>query len=933
MRPVALTMYGFGPFVTETTVEFNKLGTKGIFLVTGTTGAGKTSIFDAILYALYGKASGENRDVSMLKTLGLPDGEMPYVKFEFEAKNNNYEITRNLPYKRKAKKGDGFTDEDSYASISCNGSLIKSAKVTSRSDEVSDEVEKILGVNYKQYKMLSILPQGEFERFLLASTDERKVILQKLFDVSIYSKFQAAVQDKYSELYGKTKDHKEAKKRYLSNLICKEDNPLYEQFVLAKDDKLTDEKMVALIEEIIIDDKNQSSKYDADKKLLNGELTVINQEIGKAEQLEKNRKSLADVREKLALLKEAEKTKIEVKNTADTDYKRKPGIDKEVGVLEGSLEDYRNLSKLRVDKTSFEKSVNDSLKNVEELSKKEQELLDKEKKARETIDSLEKAGENVANYNQEIEKIDALNSQLDDLKKKVSEVVSASKTLKIKQEALVEKTKEREQASSYYTCLSNKFILAQAGIMAQSLKPDEACPVCGSLSHPNPASMASDAPTEDEVNAAQSEYDCVNKELGDAKSAAEVAKSQYENQSKNLSEIFGTLFEEQIDYSSSEWNAEATLKIDTRKKSVASEKKDLEAKIALEEDNVRLRERLKKSLPSIAEQIKSVSESIQKENSNISQKKGEIEQISNQIKSLESKLSYESEAEVNKVITEKKRESEKLQHALDAANKAYNDCVSEISSCEGQITSLEKSIRDAGEIDSGKLLEKQKAVQDKITEIEEKSQSIDGRININEACLNSIKEEINAVADINKQLMVIEPVAKTMNGALLGKEKVELETYVLQRFFGKIVRRANIRLKEMTNGNYELKVSPSHNKSSKTGLELSIIDYFSTDGLERDVHSLSGGEKFKAALSLALGMSDEISATTGGIKLDSLFIDEGFGSLDKESLESAIRIINQLTDGDVLVGIISHVDILKERINKQIVVTKQKTGSAIDVLV
>ena len=932
MRPISLKMYGFGPFMTETEVEFEKLGKKGIFLITGTTGSGKTSIFDAILYALYGKASGENRDPSMLKSLSLPDGEKPYVIYEFEVRGNRYVINRNLSYKRKAKRGDGFTDESAAASISCNGELLLDEKVSSTKDPIALKVQEILGVDYKQFKMLSILPQGEFEKFLLAKTDERKQILQKLFDTSLYAKFQVRVDEEYKKLTSQVSEQNGVKKTHISKLECSGESVFMEELSASQNDKLADDKLICLIQNIIDEDKKSAEQIDKVKTTLNEELGKINQDIGKANEYKSNCENLSLAQESLKNFNEKKTSLEKLKETAQNNIKRKPEIDKEVGAMESCLKDYDAMNELIKKKANLKKSIEDLTDGVKANEEELEKLKIEEKNSKDKIEELEKAGENKAKFEQELQKYINIQKQLDDLKACKEESLECFNDKEIKQSSAKTAIEKSESASNLYIQLNKRFNLAQAGILAMSLEEGKPCPVCGSLEHPIPACIASDVPSEDEVKTAQKNADSLSKKASDASSISAVANAKFEESTKTLNKKYSELFEEDIMFSDENWYDGINSKLCSKEKELKTNIDDVTSKIKTEEENIKLKNRLKNSLPELENKITGLSESINENKIKSGKASGELEQTCAQIEELSKKLPFENKSMIEEVISKKKAESDSLQKEFDKATSDYNKCVADISGTEGQIKALKEAILKTGDINLDELLEAKNSIESKIDINDEKSKEVSSRINNNESCFKSIKKVIDSVSDINKRIMVIEPISKTMNGGLSGKAKVDLETFVLQTFFNRIIRRANIRLKEMTNNNYELKISPEQKQNKgKTGLELSVIDHFSSDGLERDVHSLSGGEKFKASLSLALGLSDEISAMSGGIRLDSLYIDEGFGSLDRESLESAIRIINDLTDGDVLVGIISHVEILKERVNKKIIVTKLKHGSSIDV--
>lgn len=933
MRPISLELYGFGPFASKTIIEFDKFGKKGIFLITGTTGSGKTSVFDAIVFALYGEASGNNRDSTMFKTLGFPDGEMPYVNFKFEAKNRIYEINRTLSYNRKARKGDGFTHEDASAAIYCDGKVLVEDKV-GRKDPVAVKVEEILGVDYKQYKMLSVLPQGEFEKFLTAGTDERKVILKKLFDTYVYNEFQQRAAAECKVLEDDVKCHNSSREIHIKGVLCDEGSTYFEMLNQAKEGKIADDKLVQLIETIINEDEASVKELAEEKNKYSSELEKLNQRIGKAEDVKRNREALLKADTELNELK-GKLTELEnSKKMAEAKLADKKLIDEEIVKLSESFKEYDELIRL------CEEQLNDTnnrendqklyAKTEEQLNKLKSELDETNKK----LTELENAGEYLVKFETEKKELDKSLTCIDELENKYKALITALKEYEKDSEDLLLALANKNSANKFYENVNDRFICAQAGILAERLVDNMACPVCGALEHPAPAVKATDAPSEDDVKAAKEKLDICNAQVSDKQSKASAASEKCDNMKDAFNTLYNDIIGDNLDFDAENWSASVLSSIKSKGAEIEEKVKSVSKKIISEKKNIACRDELKKKKPDIEKTISIRNDELTNISERINKLAGNLEAREKQINSLKAKLPYETKEDAENVVNSKKKASETIQKAYDTADKNLNECNSTISSLKGQIEGLQKSLKDAVDEDSEVLENNRRSIKAAILSIDSKNETILSRRDNNCMHLDNIRTELKETAEVNKKLQIIKPVSDTMNGCLKGKEKVELDTYVLQRFFNQIIRRANIRLAIMTNNNYELKVSPEHKQNKgKTGLELAVVDHFASDGMERDVQSLSGGEKFKASLALALGLSDEISAMSGGIKLDSLFIDEGFGSLDRESLEAAIKIIDGLTEGNVLVGIISHVEILKERINKQLVVTKNKKGSEIEMVV
>ena len=290
-------------------------------------------------------------------------------------------------------------------------------------------------------------------------------------------------------------------------------------------------------------------------------------------------------------------------------------------------------------------------------------------------------------------------------------------------------------------------------------------------------------------------------------------------------------------------------------------------------------------------------------------------------------MKFKSKKEAEETVKHLKNGIQLHKNALEKVETEYADLEKELAGLKGKIDQLKKQLESKEDIDTEKLLEEKNALTEKKTELTEKSETISTRIYTNNRAKENISKKATELTTIEEKWTWVKALSNTANGNISGKEKIMLETYIQATFFDRIIDRANTRLMVMSGGQYELiRRQEASNYRSQSGLELDVKDHY--NGSIRNVKTLSGGESFKASLSLALGLSDEIQSNAGGIKLDTMFVDEGFGSLDEESLQQAIKALADLSEGNRLVGIISHVAELKERIDKQVIVTKEKTGGS-----
>ncbi len=476
-----------------------------------------------------------------------------------------------------------------------------------------------------------------------------------------------------------------------------------------------------------------------------------------------------------------------------------------------------------------------------------------------------------------------------------------------------------EEAHQIYEAKNRAFMDEQAGIIAETLEPGKPCPVCGSLEHPCIAKKSESAPTE--------------AQLKGIKSAAEKARKDAEEKSS----LCGT--------------KKATF--DAKTGELEKKVKELWQDISLEEAETILPGELSAVKDEISKLNKAIGDETKKVNRRnelaeiIPKKEDELKKAEHENSELEKKLESEKSALAEKTKqrdkekadlrfanrTAAEKEVQSLQKRIDEMQKAHNKAQKDLHESEQKSAGYKSSIKElkeqlpSCEFDKEEETKRKNEIEKKKKADEEISKSLHTRIKTNEKALENIRDRISNLSDLEKRYAWMKALSNTANGNISGKEKIMLETYIQMTYFDRIIDRANTRFMTMSGGQYELKRrKEAENNKSQSGLDLDVIDHY--NGTERSVKSLSGGESFKASLSLALGLSDEIQASAGGVKLDTMFVDEGFGSLDDESLDQAMRALSSLADGNRLVGIISHVNELKNRIDKQIVVTKEKSGGS-----
>lgn len=474
----------------------------------------------------------------------------------------------------------------------------------------------------------------------------------------------------------------------------------------------------------------------------------------------------------------------------------------------------------------------------------------------------------------------------------------------------------QKKLAEEYNDLNKRFLDGQAGIMAENLIAGQPCPVCGALSHPNKASNSTDVPTELDVKEAKKVADKENDKAAEKSSECANLKGKLEALEKTVSgqvkELLGVVDEDKTKEM-----------VQNKIKEVNTQLKDVEVKIKEETKNINEKAQIDITLPTEEKALEELNNTVAELGNKIVADTVTLKKINEQIEKLIKKLKFSSKDESDNALKKLKEEVGGLKEAFEKAEKEFNDKKSEFEKLQGEVSALEDIVKNVCNIDLETEKTKKASLIDEQSTVQSDKEGVVSRSNANKNCLENIRKTAKESKEIEEHYKWMNSFLNTANGEISDKEKISFETYVQISYFERILRRANIRLQKMTGGQYDLiRRQDKLGKRSQVGLDIDVWDHY--NGTTRPVNTLSGGEQFKASLALALGLSDEIQASAGGVRLDTMFIDEGFGSLDGESLSLAISTLQDLTEGNRLVGIISHVEELKNRIDKQIVVEKQK---------
>ena len=914
MRPLKLKISAFGPYAGTVELDFETLGQSGLYLITGDTGAGKTTIFDAIAFALFGEASGGNREPAMLRSKYADPKTPTEVTLTFAYGGQIYTVTRNPEYSRPKERGEGFTTRKADGCFT-----YPDGRVVTKLKDVNTAVREVIGLNREQFSQVAMIAQGDFLKLLLADTKERQKIFRDIFHTGLYVTLQEKLRDQANNLKYRWEDANLSIRQYIEGITCHEDSPLAPELDRAKAGQLPMGDVFSLLEKLTGEDAGTAEKLQAalteTEKQREAAITRLTQAKGYAKtkaELTLSEGMESDSRGNLERMRLA----LEEEQARESDREQ---LRKAITELELQMPDYDMLEQLRSRCAATEKELSGVNASIAGLCR-ETELLSRElegnKQARLSLEDVAARQENCRSRIRELtEKSGRLTSLISDLE----DVSLQRKKLEEAQGAYLQKQDNAARLQQTYEQLNRAFLDEQAGILAASLEAGKPCPVCGSLNHPSPAGVSAEAPTESAVKQAEAK---ARKARQEAENASRLAGEQMGKVTaaeaaarENLRVLLGDVPMEQGRTAAEAASAELTLQLAETRSRMAALDKDAARKKVLDT-----------KIPKQESELAAKTEQLSGQKARQAGLTADRENQAKRMEELRSGLNFDSRSRAEAERKNLTAQLDRMQRQLKAAEEKFAACRQELAGLTAKNEELRRQLQDMPHVDGPKAEAEKLALDARKEELLRDQRTVHARLTANETIHRKLSGKSRELTELEARWTWMKALSNTANGQIPGKEKIMLETYIQTTFFDRIVARANVRLMKMTGGQYDLKRRKSADSMRvQTGLELDVIDHY--NGTERSVKTLSGGESFKASLALALGLSDEVQMSTG-IRLDTLFVDEGFGSLDPESLDQAYRALADLTEGNRLVGIISHVAELKEKIDKQIVVTKARAGGS-----
>lgn len=935
MRPLSLELCAFGPYANRVFIDFSLFGESGVFLICGPTGSGKTTLFDAMKFALFGEASGTRRPTSSFASGFANATTEPFVEFIFEQAGKTYRARRVPHYSRSKKRGVGTTAAGGAAELICEttGSVIAS-KVNAMDEAVVD----LLGITAEQFSQIVMIAQGDFSQLLTANTKQRAEIFRRIFHTEPYQHIQERLVERKRALEQRVEASEEQARIHLALLASEnapettmpndevadqqevsltlkgpipsageQDNPFtFEGSVLSRLDDI--EKELANIAAHDDMRKHSLTKQQAEAET---RLQEIDRNLGSARQTAQLEKRLAETTSYLVEHENAYQTAQANWQTAQAEEGLRHRLSEDITTATEKARTLSEVSRLEGQHTTAQSKVAASQKAATETETTLHQ-------ARQQLEEIAEAAKRVHDAPAQLERARNDERLIADALEQTALVDRIKQQTQTTTAAFADAQERYAQARAATTQATNAFFAAQAGILARSLSTGTPCPVCGSKEHPHLAHLAADAPTQAYIDTLQATEQTARTHLEEAgnKLAADKAAedAQLKRATQALAALPPTYQSERID----------TGKLATARTAIATRISELNAATDQQKQLTDEANRLSCMVPDLEEKARAASDTL------IQAQRNEVE-IAASINALRATADYANALQAQKTIDDLRSRLEAAQKRFTVAQATWEEQRRAHDEHVARKKELEEQLAVAPHFNVATLEEQRilvvKTRKNTVAEIT----TIENRQATNEKALGALKKIAQSSQRIEEEFSQISYLADLASGNAVGTQgKISFETYVQSVYFDSVLDAANERLSLMSEGRYNLlRRQQARDNRTQSGLDMDVFDAYT--GKQRDVKTLSGGESFLASLSLALGFSDVIQRQAGGIQLDTMFIDEGFGSLDTEALELALQIFDQLGKDKRLVGIISHVEELKDRIDHRIVVQKDQTGSTLTV--
>lgn len=1053
MRPIYLELSAFGAFAEVQSIDFSSFATRGLFLVCGETGAGKTTVFDAISFALYGQMSGEIRDVKTIRSDYAPADVPTYVRLKFEYQGKPYAILRSPSYQRPKRRGEGFVLEKAGVELT-----LPDGQIQTDHRIVRETITQLLGLTYPQWKQVAMIAQGEFARSLHATNAERSEIFRSIFDTGVYDRLTAALKADEAALKKQGEQYLQAAAGFIGS-VQGADNPLFAEFQEVARPQTPEAMQTAaeILHRLLETDLEKHALLSAEAAKYQQEIEASTSFLENAKKTNESIQAFHAAKEQLAHLQtqeesfcaqeaflakaeaaardilplrrqwerehqllqkleqdiaagqefiaqsndELERLSLALRTQKDREAEREQ-LAKEIGTIADQLAQYQIQETLSraVDEKETQLASQKAALTAEQARQME---IEKQLTQNQTLMTAHQdAGAALAEQTAAVSRIQEDLAQL----RQLCEDIDSYHAARDEYKALRKANQQAEQAhaalEAEYNTLRHSFILGQAGFLAAELEDGLPCPVCGATDHPNKALPLPETPTEAELNRLEKQFSASTKAVHQA--ALRLSEKAAAGSTLRSTILKAAQRHLPVEDTAAKPPTENTDAMQQIRNQLAETRQAREAELLLcqsaiqkHQQAVLVHQRAQKDAAALSDALKA---SRQREkaqaaqcaetDSQLSADKGKLAEITSQLSFDSLAAAQQKQKALQRALDDAKADLQAAEVAFDRFQKTVRHRQSLLEKNQQELPEAQKKAADAlDEYQTRKtaLFADDKDLAAHLISDEERQKQAEGVAQFKEAFLSAqaaadtlakqaegktphdIPQLTQALAQLKKhsqakqaevadqwaiyqsnranaekltetlalltahedRYMSVSRLARTCAGDLRGKERLTLENYVQRAYFNKILDFANMRLKTMTSGRFELlRKQKADDLRNNYALDLNVLDNYT--GKPRDINSLSGGETFMASLALAFGLSDTIQMESGGLRIDTMFIDEGFGTLSADFLTAVIHTLTGLSAGDKLIGIISHVPELRENIDKQIIVRKKRSlGSTLEL--
>ena len=868
MRPITLEMNAFGPYAGHERVDFTLLGESGLFLIAGDTGAGKTTLFDAISFALYGVATGGSKrrtGRSFRSDFAKPEDDT-WVELTFTHAGKQYTVRRSPEYQKPNRKTPCLPD----ASMVC-----EDGRIWTKLETVTSAVEELLGLDAGQFSQVAMIAQGDFLSILRADSKTRAAIFRRIFNTQLYENITLLLKERRDTVRNACQAANERYLQLASQLLFDEKAENAEEY---RQNSVHGEMLLDSTEHQLGRDRARLERRQAEREQQEASLSEAVSRLHSAQTQNEGVRQLAQMQDRLNTL-----------------YAQKPAYEQDTQRV--------SLARSAQEVHALEENCLREEQRLSQLQSQLEQQLIRQREAQEKRTDIQPIYQESLKHQQRIEELLAKQQRLQQAIPLFEQYRKSQQMFASAEADLNEKLQQRRQAAQTYEQLFEAYLADQAGILADMLTDGAPCPVCGSIHHPAPAQHMHSAPDKAQTDRAAQARDKAEQAASKASQSCAAAREQLEQLRSRLSEAVG--------------GKEPTAELENQCRQKA--------------------EQFQNTIQHLRTQMESAQKAMQQAENACHTADALLLQSREVLNNQQKLCQQEREKWLNAMGDAGFADETSYRSALLAPSALrqletrLQQFHQDLAGAEATTASLRSLWEGKPIINVEELNAQANALRQQGEELQKQIRLLDLRIDRNRQLLPALRTAVKEVRSGTEEWTVLEDLYRTVSGNVTGAQKIPFENYILQYYFRRVIAEANRRLHRMSEGRFSLCQKTLAGLSGKTGLALDVLDHHT--GKVRDVGTLSGGESFLASLSLALGFADAVQSRSGGVQLDTLFIDEGFGSLDEDSLRRALEVLNELAGGQRLIGVISHVPMMKACISKKILVQgRTGGGSAVRVV-